>query len=93
MARSMWNSKKRPKEFWVEAVACAVYLSNRNPTRNVKNPTPQVRSMEWEKAKCFNICVLLEVLHISKFPIKREVSSKKVKGSAPEAMEMKKWKY
>ncbi|KAH9650283.1 hypothetical protein KPL70_026315 [Citrus sinensis] len=34
MARSMLKSKRLPKEFWAEAVACAVYLSNRFPTRN-----------------------------------------------------------
>ncbi|KAH1095869.1 hypothetical protein GYH30_057311 [Glycine max] len=30
-----------PKEFWAEAVACAIYLSNRSPTKNVKDQTPQ----------------------------------------------------
>ena len=41
MARSMLKSKKLPKEFWAEAVACAVYLSNRSPTRSVWGKTPQ----------------------------------------------------
>ncbi|KAE8681124.1 hypothetical protein F3Y22_tig00111342pilonHSYRG00188 [Hibiscus syriacus] len=41
MARSMLKSKKLPKEFWVEAVSCAVYLSNRSPTRSVWGKTPQ----------------------------------------------------
>jgi hypothetical protein len=41
MARSMLKSKKMPKEFWAEAVACAVYLSNRSPTRSVWGKTPQ----------------------------------------------------
>ncbi|KAE8728448.1 hypothetical protein F3Y22_tig00004355pilonHSYRG00008 [Hibiscus syriacus] len=41
MARSMLKSKKLPKEFWAEAVACAVYLTNRSPTRNVWGKTPQ----------------------------------------------------
>ncbi|KAM1362542.1 hypothetical protein ACFX13_028188 [Malus domestica] len=36
MARSMLKSKRLPKELWAEAVACAVYLSNRSPTRNEK---------------------------------------------------------
>ncbi|KAM2967251.1 hypothetical protein FF1_027536 [Malus domestica] len=36
MARSMLKSKRLPKEMWAEAVACAVYLSNRSPTRNKK---------------------------------------------------------
>ena len=33
MARSMLGSKRLPKEFCVERVACAVYLSNQSPTR------------------------------------------------------------
>ena len=41
MARSMLKIKKLPKEFWAEAVACAVYLSNRSPTRSVWGKTPQ----------------------------------------------------
>ncbi|KAL4364247.1 hypothetical protein GQ457_04G014290 [Hibiscus cannabinus] len=41
MARSMLKVKNMPKEFWVEAVSCAVYFSNRSPTKNVDNVTPQ----------------------------------------------------
>jgi transposase InsO family protein len=41
MARSMLKSKNLPKEFWAEAVDCAVYLSNRCPSRSVGNKTPQ----------------------------------------------------
>ena len=41
VARSMLKSKKLLKEFWVEVVACAVYLSNRSPTRSVWGKTPQ----------------------------------------------------
>ncbi|KAK2994415.1 hypothetical protein RJ640_009642 [Escallonia rubra] len=41
MTRSMLKSKNLPKEFWAEAVDCAVYLSNRCPTRSVWNQTPQ----------------------------------------------------
>ena len=41
MARSMLKSKKLPKELWAKAVACAVYLSNRSPTRSVWGKTPQ----------------------------------------------------
>ncbi|PKU78070.1 Retrovirus-related Pol polyprotein from transposon TNT 1-94 [Dendrobium catenatum] len=40
MARSMLKSKKLPKEFWAEAVSCAVYLTNRSPTRSVWGMTP-----------------------------------------------------
>ncbi|KAE8696015.1 hypothetical protein F3Y22_tig00110678pilonHSYRG00437 [Hibiscus syriacus] len=38
MARSMLKSKKLPKEFWAEAVACAVYLTNQSPTRSLETP-------------------------------------------------------
>ncbi|KAL4376201.1 hypothetical protein GQ457_02G024740 [Hibiscus cannabinus] len=41
MARSMLKAKNMPKEFWAEAVSCAIYLSNRSPTKNVDNVTPQ----------------------------------------------------
>ena len=41
MMRSMLKSKKMPKEFWAGAVECAVYLSNRCPTRSLLNVTPQ----------------------------------------------------
>ena len=37
----MLKSKKLPKEFWAEAVACAVYLSNRSLTRSVWGKTLQ----------------------------------------------------
>ncbi|KAA0032987.1 copia protein [Cucumis melo var. makuwa] len=41
MARNMLKCKKMPKEFWAQAVECAVYLSNRSPTRSLWNKTPQ----------------------------------------------------
>ncbi|GKA50384.1 retrovirus-related pol polyprotein from transposon TNT 1-94, partial [Tanacetum coccineum] len=41
MVRSMLKSKKMPKEFWVEAVDCAVYLLNRCPSKSLDNNTPQ----------------------------------------------------
>ncbi|KAJ7961681.1 Retrovirus-related Pol polyprotein from transposon TNT 1-94 [Quillaja saponaria] len=41
MARCLLKSKNMPKEFWAEAVSCAVYLSNRCPTKGVENQTPQ----------------------------------------------------
>ena len=41
MARSMLKSKGMPKEFWAQAVECAVYLSNRSPSRSLWNETPQ----------------------------------------------------
>ena len=41
MVRSMLRSKKMPKEFWAEAVACVVYLSNLSSSRSVRGMTPQ----------------------------------------------------
>ncbi|KAL4038876.1 hypothetical protein IC575_002512 [Cucumis melo] len=41
MARSKLKCKKMPKEFWAQAIECAVYLSNRSPTRSLCNKTPQ----------------------------------------------------
>ncbi|KAA0039326.1 copia-type polyprotein [Cucumis melo var. makuwa] len=37
----MLKRKKMPKEFWAQAVECAVYLSNHSPTRSLWNKTPQ----------------------------------------------------
>ena len=48
MARSMMKAKLIPKEFWTEAISCAIYLSNRSPTANVKYQTPQEA---WSKRK------------------------------------------
>ena len=39
MTRSMIKKKDLPKSFWTEAVACAIYLFNKNPTKSVKNVT------------------------------------------------------
>ncbi|PWA57377.1 copia-type polyprotein [Artemisia annua] len=41
MVRSMLKIKKMPKEFWTEAVDCAVYLLNRCPSKSLDNKTPQ----------------------------------------------------
>ncbi|GJV87874.1 retrovirus-related pol polyprotein from transposon TNT 1-94 [Tanacetum coccineum] len=41
MVRSMLKSKKMPKDFWAEAVDCAVYLLNRCPSTSLDNKTPQ----------------------------------------------------
>ncbi|KAA0052398.1 copia-type polyprotein [Cucumis melo var. makuwa] len=41
MARSTLKSKKMPKEFWAQVVECAMYLSNRSPTRSFWNKTSQ----------------------------------------------------
>nr|GFC00774.1 reverse transcriptase [Tanacetum cinerariifolium] len=37
----MLKTKKMPKEFWAEAVDCAVYLLNRCPSKYLENKTPQ----------------------------------------------------
>jgi len=41
MARSILKTKKMPKEFWIEAIDCAIYLSNRCHTKCLNNMTPQ----------------------------------------------------
>ena len=41
MVRSMLKTKKMPKEFWAEAVDCAIYLSNRCPTKSLNGMTLQ----------------------------------------------------
>ncbi|GJT82606.1 retrovirus-related pol polyprotein from transposon TNT 1-94 [Tanacetum coccineum] len=38
---STLSCKKMPKEFWAEAVDCAVYLLNRCPSKSLDNKTPQ----------------------------------------------------
>ena len=48
MVRSMLKSKHMPKEFQAEAVACAVYLSNRSPTRSLQKATPQEKWSGWK---------------------------------------------
>ena len=41
MARSMLAAKHLSNEYWGEAVATAVYIMNRCPTKSVKNKVPQ----------------------------------------------------
>nr|GEY28217.1 retrovirus-related Pol polyprotein from transposon TNT 1-94 [Tanacetum cinerariifolium] len=41
MVRTMLKTKKMPKEFWAEAVDCAVYLLNRCPSKSLDYKTPQ----------------------------------------------------
>ncbi|HEY5260323.1 MAG TPA: reverse transcriptase domain-containing protein, partial [Rhabdochlamydiaceae bacterium] len=41
MVRSMLKSKGVPKEFWAEAVQCAVYVQNRCPHAKLGEKTPQ----------------------------------------------------
>ncbi|CAL9028169.1 unnamed protein product, partial [Prunus brigantina] len=40
MVRCMLKLKNLPKYFWAEAVACAVYILNRSPSRSVNGRTP-----------------------------------------------------
>jgi len=40
MVRSMLKSKKMPKEFWVEAVQCAIYVQHRCPHVKLDDQTP-----------------------------------------------------
>ncbi|PHT36714.1 hypothetical protein CQW23_24414 [Capsicum baccatum] len=40
LARSMVKGKHLPRNFWAEAVRCAVYLLNRCPTKSVRYMTP-----------------------------------------------------
>ena len=37
----MLKAKNLSNEFWAEAVACAIYILNRSPTKSVKNTIPQ----------------------------------------------------
>jgi len=41
MVRCMLKFKNLPKDFWAEAVACAIYVLNMCPTKSVFNKTPQ----------------------------------------------------
>ena len=41
MARCMLKAKHLPKEFWAEAMSCAIYLSNSSKTKAVWDQTPQ----------------------------------------------------
>ena len=52
-----------PKELWVEAIDCAIYLSNRCPTRNVQRKTPQ---QAWSKKKptVSHLCVFGSIAYV-----------------------------
>ena len=41
MARSLLKAKKLPKQYWAEAVSCAVYLLNRCPTKSLQGVIPE----------------------------------------------------
>jgi len=39
--RSILKTKNMPKEFWVEAIDCVIYLSNRCPIKSLNGMTLQ----------------------------------------------------
>jgi transposase InsO family protein len=41
MVRSILKIKDMPKDFWAEAVQCAVYVQNRCPHAKLADQTPQ----------------------------------------------------
>jgi transposase InsO family protein len=41
MVRSLLKAKKLPKQYWAEAISCALYLLNRCPTKSLQAVTPQ----------------------------------------------------
>lgn len=64
MAKSMLMSKKMTEEFWAEVVACAVYLSNRSPTRSVHGKTPQ-EAWSGRKRKISHLnCLSIAYVHV-----------------------------
>lgn len=48
MTRIMLKSKRLSKEFWANAIACAVYLVNQSPTRSVWG---KITQEVWSKMK------------------------------------------
>ena len=56
IAKSMLKSKKMPKEFWVEVIDCAIYLSSHCPTRSVQEKTPQ-QAWSRKKPTVSHLCV------------------------------------
>jgi len=59
MARSMLKTKKMLKEFWVEVVDCAIYLSNRCLTKGLNGMTPQ-ESWSRREPSVFHMKVFLK---------------------------------
>jgi hypothetical protein len=58
MARNMLKTKKMPKEFWIEAVDCVIYLSNRCHIKSLNDMTPKEA---WsKKTKCLSFESFLE---------------------------------
>ena len=65
MACNMLESKHLPNEYWGEAVATAVYIMNRCPTKSVKNKVPQE---EWigmnQSVSHLNFCCCVAYAHV-----------------------------
>ncbi|KAK9686453.1 hypothetical protein QE152_g37178 [Popillia japonica] len=59
-----------PKEYWAEAMATAVYLKNRSPTKNVKKITPE-ECWTGKKTKCKTMVHILKQKRL-KLPPKSE---------------------
>ncbi|GKV41705.1 hypothetical protein SLEP1_g49203 [Rubroshorea leprosula] len=63
MVRSMLKSKNMPKEFGIEAVACAVFLSNLSPSRSVQGMTLQ-EAWSGQKPNVSRLCVFGSIAFI-----------------------------
>ena len=63
----MLKAKYLPKEFWVEVVSCAFYLSKMSPTKNVRDKTPQEawsgRKSSVKNLKIFGSIVYARIPH------------------------------
>ena len=49
MARSMFKGRNLSNEYWVEVVACVVFVINRSPTNSVMNRVPEDA---WSSMSC-----------------------------------------
>jgi transposase InsO family protein len=48
MAMSLLTTRKMSKDYWVEAVACSIYILNRSPISNVQGKVPEEK---WSGSK------------------------------------------
>jgi hypothetical protein len=64
MKKNLLKEKKLPKQYWVEAMSCVVYLLNHCPTRNLQAVTP-------EEAWCGHNHVLLIFESLVVWPMQR----------------------
>jgi hypothetical protein len=49
MARSMLKEKHLSNEYWGDAVLCSIFISNRSPTKTVRDHVPQEA---WDGKSC-----------------------------------------